>query len=167
MKKAVEKKKKTEPEAATVVEKKRRGAPVVWVADDVADALLAWVQKKYESCKCEMVPTESGRACPVMTGEIPYMYAFCYEHKNQASGKSIGLYVYELAKGNRKLSEAIDMCRCARASKIDAGAMMGVLNAHYATAAQRQVDAGKFIDKQEVDLNAKVEGIDFTLNVIR
>lgn len=143
------------------------GRPPEWVADDVATALFAWIEERYNTCKYTVTVAENGRSAPIMAGSIPYINAFCYEHRNPVNGRPLGRHIYELAINCPRLSEAIDACRCARSSKIDDGAMMGCLNSHYATAAQKQNDAGKFVEKQEVDLNAKIEGIDFTLNVIR
>ena len=34
--------------------------------------------------------------------------------------------------------------------------MLGAINSHYAAAAQRQNDAGRFVDKQDININAKI-----------
>jgi hypothetical protein len=137
-------------------EKKKVGRPFEWVPKDVADALFVWIDERYTVCEYSVEVAENGRTIPKMSGEIPYLNAFCYEHKNPVSGRPLGQHIYELAKNCPELMEAIDACRCARSSKIDAGAMLGAINSHYAAAAQRQNDAGRFVDKQDININAKI-----------
>jgi hypothetical protein len=118
--------------------------PVEWDPVIIAHDLNVWVEEQYANCT--IIKSLVGNT---LNNPVPMIEAFCYEHKSPVTGKRLGKYIYELAKKCPELSDAIHMCACARAAKVDFGAMVGAINPGYAALVQKQKTAAEFTDKQE------------------
>lgn len=144
-------KKKKSPEKKPPVEKRPVGHPAEWDPVLLARQLEEYCEAKYDAGTLSMDPN-TGK----FTVGVPLIEDFCFLMKNPVSGKRLGKNLYHLAEKCPELSDAIHACKCARTSKIDAGAIVGAINPSYAALAQRQTSAGGFTEKTETEHSGSI-----------